>query len=256
MDPLLDYSDKVVLITGAASGFGELLAHEFSARGARLVLGDINENGVETVASQLPGPAAAMVCDVRREDNCQAMVEAAIELYGQLDIAINNAGIVQSLTPFEDSDSEVVEQQMAVNVNGVLYGMKHQLRAMKEQGNGVILNVSSAAGLAAAPKMAIYAASKHAVIGLTKTAAAEYAKLGVRVNAVCPFFTLTPMVTDSNLAPGKTSAELESSLSRSTPMKRLANPEEIVNVMLLLCSPGNTFMTGQAIAVDGGLSAL
>ena len=256
MDPLLDYSDKVVLITGAASGFGELLAHEFSIRGAKLVLGDINELGVEAVAAQLPGPAVAIACDVSSEESCKAMVEAAIEIYGQLDIAINNAGIVQRFTALHETDADTLQRQLDVNLKGVMFGMKHQIIAMKAQGHGVILNVSSMAGLGGAPKLGAYGAAKHAVIGLTKTAAAEYAKSGLRINAVCPFFALTPMVTDSNMIEGSSTDEIEAHLGRGAPMKRLGQPQEIVNVMLLLCSPGNTFMTGQAIAVDGGVSAL
>ncbi|WP_439133396.1 SDR family NAD(P)-dependent oxidoreductase [Pseudomaricurvus sp.] len=255
MDPLLDFTDKVVLITGAASGFGKHLAADFSSRGAKLVLGDVNEEGVEAVAATLSGPAIAMKCDVAIEAECQAMVEAATEIYGKLDIAVNNAGVGQGFMAFTEITDEITDRQFDINVKGVMYGMKHQLRVMKDQGDGVILNVSSMAGLGGAPKIAAYSAAKHAVIGLTKTAAVEFAKNGVRVNAVCPFFSLTPLVTESELAAGGTE-QLESFLSRGAPMKRLGLPEEITNVMLLLCSPGNTYMTGQTIAIDGGVSAL
>lgn len=255
MDPLLDFTDKVVLITGAASGFGKHLAAEFSRRGARLVLGDINADGVEEVAAGLEGAAIAMACDVARERDCQAMVDAALELYGRLDIAINNAGVGQGFMAFTDITEEVANRQFDINVKGVMYGMKHQLAVMKNQGDGVILNVSSMAGLGGAPKIAAYSAAKHAVIGLTKTAAVEFARHGVRVNAVCPFFSLTPLLTASELAAAGT-GQLEAFLGRGAPMKRLALPEEITNVMLLLCSPGNTYMTGQAIAIDGGVSAM
>lgn len=255
MDALLDFTDKVVLITGAASGFGKLLAAEFSRRGARLVLGDLNTDGVNDVAACLSGPAVAMQCDVARESDCQAMVDAALELYGRLDIAINNAGVGQDFMAFTDITEEVADRQFNINVKGVMYGMKYQLAVMKNQGDGAILNVSSMAGLGGAPKIAAYAAAKHAVIGLTKTAAVEFARYGVRVNAVCPFFSLTPLLTTSELAAAGTE-QLEAFLGRGSPMKRLGLPQEITNVMLLLCSPGNTYMTGQAIAIDGGVSAM
>ncbi|GAB3106383.1 SDR family oxidoreductase [Aestuariicella hydrocarbonica] len=255
MDPLLDFTDKVILITGAASGFGKQLAEDFSRRGARLVLGDVNEAGVQAVAASLEGPVTAMKCNVANEAECKAMVEAATEIYGRLDIAVNNAGVGQGFMSFTDITEEVADRQFDINVKGVMYGMKHQLNVMNDQGDGVILNVSSMAGLGGAPKIAAYSAAKHAVIGLTKTAAVEYAKKGIRVNAVCPFFSLTPLVTDSELAAGGTE-QLESFLSRGAPMKRLGLPQEITNVMLLLCSPGNTYMTGQTIAIDGGVSAL
>ncbi len=255
MDPLLDFSGQVVLITGAASGFGKLLSEAFSRRGASLVLGDLNEAGLDALASTLPGPVTTLPCDVASEADCQALVEAASEIYGRLDIAVNNAGVGQGFTAFTELTDDLIDPQFDINVKGVLYGMKHQLKAMQAQGGGCILNVSSMAGVGGAPKIAAYSAAKHAVIGLTKTAAAEYGKAGIRVNAICPFFSLTPLVAGAADSLGGTE-QLTAFLSRGAPMKRLAEPEEISNVMLLLCSPGNTYMTGQAIAVDGGVSAI
>lgn len=261
MDPLLDFTGKVVLITGAASGFGKQLATDFARRGANLVLGDINEDGVHALASELntatsvSAIATALKCDVAEEGDCQAMVDTAIGLYGRLDIAVNNAGVGQGFIAFTELTDEIVDRQFNINVKGVMYGMKHQLAVMKRQGEGVILNVSSMAGLGGAPKIAAYSAAKHAVIGLTKTAAVEYARHGIRVNAVCPFFSLTPLLTLSELAAEGTE-QLEAFLCRGAPMKRLGLPQEITNAMLLLCSPGNSYMTGQAIAIDGGVSAL
>jgi NAD(P)-dependent dehydrogenase (short-subunit alcohol dehydrogenase family) len=249
MDPLLDFTDKVVLITGAASGFGAQLAEDFSARGAKLVLGDINEAQLQTVAAALPGDVAAMQCDVAIEEQCKAMVEAAIELYGKLDIAINNAGCGHPLLPIHELTEEIFDQQFAVNTKGVVFGMKHQISAMLASGGGAILNVSSMAGIGGAPKIGAYCAAKHAVVGVTKTAAVEYARSNIRVNAVCPFFTLTPLVTDTALG------ETLDILKQGAPMKRLGQPKEITDVMLMLCSPANTYMTGQTIAIDGGVSA-
>jgi len=255
MDSLLDFSGKVVLITGAASGFGKQLAQDFSARGAKLVLGDLNLAGVEAVAKRITTPVTVMKCDVSKELECKLMVDTAMEVYGQLDIAINNAGISQDFMAIHETTEAVMDLQFNVNVKSVMYGMKHQVKAMLPKGCGVILNVSSMAGLGGAPKIGAYSAAKHAVIGLTKTAAVEYGKSGIRVNAVCPFFTLTPMVTEGELI-GSTQDETQAILARSCPMKRLAEPTEITNVMLMMCSPGNTFMNGQSIAVDGGVSAI
>ncbi|GAA6133312.1 glucose 1-dehydrogenase [Oceaniserpentilla sp. 4NH20-0058] len=255
MDSLLDFTDKVVLITGAASGFGKQLAIDFSARGAKLVIGDLNIEGLNAVAETLAGPVTVIKCDVSKEDECKAMVDAAIENYGQLDIAINNAGISHGYIPLHQMTDEIMDLQFDINIKGVVYGMKHQIEAMMPKGDGVILNVSSMAGLGGAPNISAYSAAKHAVIGLTKTAAVEYARKGIRVNAVCPFFTLTPMVADGELI-GDTKESTQEILARSCPMKRLGQPVEITNVMLMMCSPGNSFMNGQCIAVDGGMSAM
>jgi len=184
------------------------------------------------------------------EEQCKNMVDAAILEYGQLDIAINNAGIAPSeLLPLHLTDEQTMDMQFNVNVKGVQLGMKHQIAQMLSQPEGVILNVSSMAGLGGAPYISSYSAAKHAVLGLTKSAAIEYATKNIRINAICPFFTLTKMITDSGLTKSL------DKLAEGTPMKRLANPEEVVAFMLLMVSPKNSYMTGQCVAVDGGLSA-
>ena len=253
MDPLLDFSGKSALVTGAAQGFGLLIAESLAQRGAKLVISDINEAGVKDVAKTLSAKGydvIAVACDVSKEDQCKKMVELAIKQYGQLDIAVNNAGIApDELLPLHLTDEKTMDTQFNVNVKGVQFGMKHQIEQMLTQDEGVILNVSSIAGLRGAPYISSYAAAKHAVIGLTKSAAVEYATKNIRINVVCPFFTLTKMVTESGLT-----KSLET-LGDGTPMKRLGNPEEIVDVMLMILSPKNTYMTGQSIAIDGGLSA-
>lgn len=259
MDPLLDFTDQTVLITGAASGFGRLLAGEFARRGARLVLGDINLDALQTSVAELTaagGKAVAQRCDVSREADCMALTATAVAQFGRLDIAINNAGIVQPFTPLEQTTEAMFDLQINVNTKGVLFGMKAQITQMRQQGQGVILNVSSMAGLGGAPKIGAYGAAKHAVIGLTKTAAAENARRNIRVNAICPFYSLTPMVTGSVLVGDGAVDEMTDFLSQGSPMKRLGEPAEIVAAMLLICSPANSYMTGQCIAVDGGLSAL
>nr|WP_010133244.1 glucose 1-dehydrogenase [Microbulbifer agarilyticus] len=257
-DPLLDFTGKVALITGAASGFGALLAEALGHRGARLVLGDINEEGLHVVVDKLTAQGIevqAVTCDVSSETDCAAMVALARENFGRLDIAVNNAGIAPPQVHFEEVDEETFDRQHNVNVKGVFFGMKHQLKLMRGQKHGIILNVSSMAGLGGAPKAAAYAGAKHSVVGLTRTAAVEYARHNVRVNAICPFFTLTPMVAGLTPPPGASVEQLHGVLAAGCPMKRLGDPEEVVNAMVMLCSPALTYVTGQALAVDGGVSA-
>ncbi|GLX85785.1 3-oxoacyl-ACP reductase [Thalassotalea loyana] len=253
MDPLLDFTDKVVIVTGAAQGFGKLLSIELAKRGAKLVISDIKAEQVQDVGDTIAASGAevyAMTCNVAKASDCKAMVDRAVEVFGRVDIAVNNAGIAHDFGTIHEIDEDVMDLQFAVNVKGVQFGMKHQISQMLQQGGGSILNVSSMAGLCGAPLAGAYAAAKHAVIGLTKTAAVEYAKKNIRVNAICPFFTLTPMVT--NIA----DEELQQNLGRRAPIGRLAEPEEVVNTMLLMLSPGNTYFTGQSIAVDGAVSAM
>jgi NAD(P)-dependent dehydrogenase (short-subunit alcohol dehydrogenase family) len=182
------------------------------------------------------------------------MVNAAVEAFGQLDIAVNNAGIAGEMKHVTDFTETDIDLQFSVNAKGVMFGMQCQIPQMRSGGGGTILNVSSMAGLGAAPKAAAYAAAKHAIVGLTKTAAFEYARDNVRVNAICPYFTMTEMLTEIGSSGGID--DINAFLGRGTPMRRVGRPEEIVNVMLMMISPGNTFMNGQAIAVDGGSSAI
>lgn len=258
LDPLLDFTGKVALITGAASGFGALLAEELGRRGASLVLCDINEAGLDSVVEKLSTQGVAVqavACDVSSETDCASMVALARENFGRLDIAVNNAGIAPPMQYFEDVEEETLDLQHRVNVKGVFFGMKHQLKLMRSQGGGIILNVSSMAGLGGAPKASSYAGAKHSVIGLTRTAAVEYARHNVRVNAVCPFYTLTPMVTDMQAPDGATVEQVHSIFAAGSPMKRLGKPEEVVSAMVMLCSPALSYVTGQSLAVDGGVSA-
>lgn len=256
-DPILDFSGQVALITGAASGFGRLLARELGDRGAKLVLGDINETDLAKLSDELGGDGVevrAQRCDVSSERDCADLVELAQSAFGGLNLAVNNAGIAPPMMSIEETDEAEMDRQFNVNLKGVMFGLKHQLPLMKQRSGGVILNVSSMAGLGGAPKIASYAAAKHAVVGVTKTAAIENAKHGVRVNAICPFFSLTPMVTNVE-NPGVSSEDMQAFLAAGCPMKRLGEPEEVVSAMLMLLSPKMTYVTGQALAVDGGVSA-
>lgn len=245
------FKEKIVLITGAASGFGKLLAEKLSAAGAKLALGDRNLEGLDAVRRRLPGDAIGLACDVSAEAQVANLVEAATERFGRLDIAVNNAGVVSPPKNLVDVTEEEMDLSFTVNTKGVFFGMKHQIKVMLGQAHGgSILNVASMAGLGGAPKLTAYCAAKHAVVGLTKTAAVEYGRMNIRVNAVCPFFSPTPMVTQSPMA-GKVEK-----LAEMSPMNRMGSPEEMVNAMIGIIDPTNTYMNGLAIAVDGGVSAL
>lgn len=245
-----NFRDKVVLITGAASGFGKLLAETLASRGAKLVLGDIDEDGLREVATSLGVECAVLACDVIIESEVEALVELGLERFGRLDIAINNAGISAPMKSLAETTEEDMDLNFAVNAKGVFFGLKYQAPAMARLGGGSILNVSSMAGIYGAPKLTAYAAAKHAVVGITRTAALEYARHNVRVNAICPFFSPTPLVTEG------IDPDVLAMVTAGAPMKRLGRPEEMVAAMLHIVDPDNSFMTGQAIAVDGGVSAI
>jgi len=244
-----DFSEQVVLITGAASGFGKILAERLAAMGARLVLGDLNLAGVEAVAQSLEAEVVACACDVSKERDVEALCQLAREKYGRLDIAINNAGISTPMKSLLDTTEKDMDINFNVNAKGVFFGMKYQIPLMLENGGGCILNVASMAGISGAPKLTAYAAAKHAVVGLTKTAALEFARKNIRVNAVCPFFSPTPLVSES------LGLEFVAIAEQGSPMKRLGSPDEMVSAMLHIIAPDNSYMTGQTIAVDGGVSA-
>ncbi|MGO9987023.1 MAG: SDR family NAD(P)-dependent oxidoreductase [Rhodomicrobium sp.] len=253
------YEGASVLISGASRGFGRLAAERFAAEGARLVLTDILENELEQAQAAvraLGAEAVAVPGDITEAALPQRLVEAAVSRFGRLDVAINNAGIVHPFRKFIDIDAGTFERVIRTDLVAVFHAMKHQLSQMEAQRAGVILNVSSIAGIAGAPLLAAYAAAKHGVMGLTKSAALEYARFGIRINAICPSFADTPMVTEEL---GGKRGSLEEAAARITagiPMRRLATAEEVVQAMLWICSPANSFMTGHALAIDGGLSAI
>lgn len=259
MDSLLDFTGKTALITGAASGFGKSLAVELGKRGANLVLADFNAQGLSDTVAQLEGAGikvASLVGDVAEEAHSEALVKLAVERFGKLDIAVNNAGLAPKLAPLTLLDGDTLSRQLDVNTKGVAFGLKHQLRVMSAQKDGAILNVSSMAGLGGTPMGSSYGAAKHAVIGLTKTAAVECGGMNVRVNAICPFFTATPMVDNPIMNPKGDIEEVNKNLARGCPMKRIARVEEVVSVMVMMLSPANSYMNGIAIPVDGGMSAM
>lgn len=240
------FQGKVALITGAASGFGKLLAEALAAEGALLVMGDRNKWGLRHVAR---GAVASYTrCDVTKEPQVKALCDLAVEQFGRLDIAVNNAGLAGQMKPLTEIREDEFDLIHAVNAKGVFFGLKHQIPLMRAAG-GTILNVASVAGIGAAPKLAAYAAAKHAVVGLTKTAAIEEARNAIRINAICPFYSPTPMITNSDMA------DRQDFLASASPMKRLGTPEEVTAAMLAILDPANSYMTGQAIAVDGGVTA-
>jgi NAD(P)-dependent dehydrogenase (short-subunit alcohol dehydrogenase family) len=257
------FKDLSVLITGAAGGLGRLAAHRFAAEGAKLTLSDISEVELaETVQGvrALGGEATAIVGDVSDERHAQAYVALAVSTYGRLDIAVNNAGIGGGMAMIPDITAESFDRIMAVNARGVFLGMKYEIPEIAKAGGGAILNVASAAGVVGAGHLAAYAASKHAVIGLTRAGADESARLNIRINAICPSFAATPMVAamaDTMMSQRHISREEAlKRIARRVPLGRIAEPEEVVQAMLWIVSPENSFMTGQAVSIDGGLTAV
>ncbi len=257
------FEGLTVLITGAAGGFGRSLSRRFTTEGANLVLSDHAEDGLNELVAELRDAGAdpaTMLQDVAEETSSIALVDLAMEKFGRLDIAINNAGIGHQQAKLADVDSKQAHAVIQVDLMGVFYGMKHQIplmeKAFKDHGRtSSILNVSSLAGIGGAPMGSMYAAAKHGVIGLTKTAALEYARRGIRVNAICPSYARTPMV-EVDLLGGTGDKQAEAHLVRGIPMRRMATAEEITQAMMWACDPENSFTTGQAIAIDGGTSAM
>ena len=258
------FEGQTVLITGAAGGFGQSASALFAERGANLMLSDFNETGLNALASSLKKQGhkvETLVGSVADESHCKETVDQALNSFGRLDVAINNAGIGHAPAKTADVDSAEALMTLQVDLMGVFYGMKYQIKAMEKafdqhQRTSSILNVASLAGLGGAPTIGMYAAAKFGVVGLTKSAALEYARRGIRINAICPAFARTPMVEDGLLADAGGGKEAEDYLTRGVPMRRLAEPEEITRSMLWMCDPRNSFMTGQAVALDGGTSAM
>lgn len=257
------FEGKTVQITGAASGFGALAAHGFAREGARLVLSDVNGEALGAVAEEVDALGAevlAEMVDVTDDAAMGAHVSRAVGRFGGLDVALNNAGIGGGMARLQDITPEDFDRIMAVNARGVFIGMRHQIPVMLNSGQGAILNTASAAGLVGAAQLAAYAASKHAVVGMTRAAADELAAKNIRVNAICPSFADTPLFAEMGDHVGQRHGidrdEAYRHIAGRIPMRRVADPAEVVQAMLWIVSPQNTFMTGQAIAVDGGLTAI
>lgn len=247
------FENKTALITGAGSGIGRATALEFARRGARVVVSDVDETGgQETVSTigEAGGEATFIKADVSQEGEVRSLVDSTVETYGSLDCAHNNAGILGRFVPTADHDVGVFDQTMAVNLRGVFLCMKYEIPVMVEQGGGAIVNTSSAAGLQAQAGAIAYVASKHAVAGMTKTAAVEYAQAGVRINAVNPGGVNTPLIA----ALAADMPEEAREAPNAHPIGRSAEPEEIARAVVWLCSEEPSFVVGHNFTVDGGLT--
>lgn len=252
----MEFKDKVVLITGAASGIGKAAATAFAKEGAKVIVSDYNEkeglNTAELIKDE-GGKAAFIPCDVGDAKQVNQLMNQIKSQFGRLDIAINNAGIPGASARTHEYPLDDWDKVMRINASGVFYGMKAQIPLLLAQGGGVIINTASIAGLKGLPNSLAYTASKHAVVGMTKTAAMEYGKKNIRINALCPVFTVTPLFNPEAIE--KVAAGIPDKLKANIPLKRFANVQEQVDAMLWLASDKASFVTGLALPIDGGLTA-
>jgi len=248
----ISFENQVALVTGAASGIGLATAKAFAQSGASVALADWNEKAVRSAAEELAGQGhktLAIRCDVADDAQVESMVDQTVAAFGRLAAAYNNAGVQNELAEAADQTREDFDRVVGINLRGVWSCMKFELRQMRKQGSGTIVNCSSLGGLVGSPERGIYHAAKHGVLGFTKSAALEYATRGIRINAICPGLIQTPM-SDQMVAAGQGEALKE--MEKSIPMGRVGRPEEIAHAVLWLCSDAASYVTGQSISVDGG----
>lgn len=247
------FDGKVAIVTGGASGIGQTTAQFYARDGARVVVSDVNEEaGRETVRTieEAGGQATFMQADVSTPDDCEELVRFALDTYGSLDIAFNNAGIGGEQNPVGDYSVEGWQRVIDVNLSGVFYCMKYEIPAMLESGGGAIVNMASILGRVAFAGAPAYVAAKHGVLGLTKNAAVEYAQQDLRVNVVGPAFISTPLIAEMEEDP-----ESYNALVGLHPIGRLGEPEEVANLVIWLSSDEASFVTGAYYPVDGGYLA-
>ena len=249
------FEGKVALVTGGAAGIGRATALAFGQAGAIVVIADTNVDGGHASAAMIVeqgGKALFVNANVTRARDVEALVDKAVATYGRLDYAFNNAGVEDEHFALHESDEELYDRIMNVNVKGTWLCMKHQLRHMRQQGGGAIVNVASVAGLVGAPAQAIISASKHAGVGMRRTAAAEYAADNIRINSVCPGAIRTGMLNRAL----ERDPEREARLRNAHPLGRFGEAREVANAALWLCSDQASFVTGHQLAIDGGLTAV
>lgn len=253
MNNTLDFSGKVALVTGAAAGMGLATAEAFAQAGASVVLADFREDTANEAAQRLNSKghtAMAVQCDVSKESNVEAMIKSVVSKFGRLDAAFNNAGVMAQIAPTAESSTEDWERVIGVNLRGVWNCMKYELQQMVKQGSGAIVNNASVGALTGNPGIGSYIASKHGVVGLTRTAALEYVKQGIRVNAVNPGLIDTQIARD--VVSG--SEDAYSKIADGVPIGRAGRPDEIAAAVLWLCSSGASYVVGHALTIDGGMT--
>jgi NAD(P)-dependent dehydrogenase (short-subunit alcohol dehydrogenase family) len=247
--------DKVALVTGGGSGIGKAAALEFAKKGAKIALADINVEGGEQTAHQLVeagGEAIFIKADISKSEEVRSLIKKVVSVYGSLDCAVNNAGVEGKRASLAACTEEDWERVIDINLKGVWLCMKYEIPYMREQGGGSIVNMASIAGLRSGlQRFSTYTASKHGVVGLTKAAAVEYAKAGIRINAICPGFIQTPMIEGNS----QQNAQLEKVVKEVVPAGRFGTPEEIAEAVIWLSSTAASFVNGHTLVVDGGFMA-
>ena len=254
-----DYEHKVVVITGGGGGIGRAAALRFVSEGARVVLVDVAPAGLQESAAAVKragGEALTVEADVTRAAEVQRYVAAAVKRFGGIDCFVNNAGILGDVAPLTEYPEEVFDRVIAVNLKGVWLGLRYVVPAIRQRGGGAIVNTASIAGLRGSPNLVAYTASKHAVVGITRTAALELARHGIRVNAICPAPIETAMAQALHV--GFNARDEDAARRRfetTIPMRRYGTPTEVAELVVFLCGPGASFINGGLYTVDGGAMA-